>query len=250
MTFDGATSVTVQNNKTVKSSKIKANSVFGTEMKAYFDTLGLDYTWVVSYSISSCKGATAAFEALGDYGIKPALHAPKGGVLEGFTQESGSFGEKDSLAAYGNNDEIYTAFKGFQGSGTVSNVKATFTYADKANPTEMYVSPIALTEYKAGEKVMLTVIYSEPINSISGTPTLSLSSKLKSYFKNPTYVNNGSGTNALVFEVTVKDGVTIDATTAQKINEYLAFPENNNASSGFSGNIGTVSATVKDIKGN
>ena len=121
---------------------------------------------------------------------------------------------------------------------------------DKSEPEKQYVAPIALTEYKAGDKVMLTVIYDEAIDRISGTPSLNISSsKIGQYFKDPTYIKNGSGTNAIVFEVTVKDGVTISADTAMEINKYLAYKESNIGGT-FGSNIGTMSATVWDILGN
>ena len=128
------------------------------------------------------------------------------------------------------------------------NLKFYTKKLDRAEPAKQYVAPIALTDYKAGDEVMLTVIYNEAINKISGTPSLSLSSKLSPYFESPTYVNNGTGTNAIVFKVKVK--ADFNANTAQLINEYLAFPESSYKSNGFSGNIGSVSAAVWDILGN
>ena len=119
---------------------------------------------------------------------------------------------------------------------------------DNTSPTQQGVAPIALTGYNKGEDVMLTVIYNETINSISESITLTLSSKLSPYFESPTYVDNGTGTNAIVFKVKAKKNITAD--DAQKINEYLVFIDNENKGAGFAGNIGTVSATVKDIKGN
>ena len=107
---------------------------------------------------------------------------------------------------------------------------------------------MATTAYKKGDTACITVIYSEPINSISGTPKLTLSSKLSPYFENPTYVNNGTGTNSLVFKVTAKKDITADE-IQNVINLYLAFPVSG-VGGDFSSNIGTVSATVKDILGN
>ena len=76
---------------------------------------------------------------------------------------------------------------------------------------------------------------------------MTLSSKLTPYFSGATYVNNGTGTNSLVFKLTVKKDFTADE--AMKLNEYLCFSLSGQ-SGGFSGNIGTLSATVKDILGN
>lgn len=107
---------------------------------------------------------------------------------------------------------------------------------DNDDPDALNAAPIALTEYAQGEAVYITVIFDEPINSISGTPSLSLSSKLTPYFNSASYVNNGSGTNALVFKVTAKKAIS--ASDAMKINEYLT---------GSLSNVGTISASVKDV---
>ena len=235
----------MQNKRKAETEKIYANSVFGTEKKAYFDALGLDYRWVVSYSLSSFSPNHVG-EMTGNYGIKPTLCAAKGGVYGGYTRESGSFDEVGSL---GSNDEIYAYFVGFQCSGTVSNVNATFTYSDTAGPKVMYVAPLALTDYKKGDEIMLTVIYSEPINDIGGSKKLTLSSRLSTYFESPVYVDNGSGTNAIVFKVKAKQDISAD-TVQNVINQYLAFPESNYKNDGFGTNIGTLSITVKDILGN
>ena len=94
----------------------------------------------------------------------------------------------------------------------------------------------------------ITVIYSEPINTISGTTKLTLSSKLSPYFESPTYVNNGTGTNALVFQVKAKKDISADE-IQNIINLYLAFPVSGVGGT-FTDNVGTISATVKDILGN
>ena len=86
------------------------------------------------------------------------------------------------------------------------------------------------------------------INSISGTPSLSLSSKLSTYFESPTYVNNGAGTNALVFRVKAKKDISADE-IQNTVNLYLAYPVSGVGGT-FSSNIGTLSATVRDILGN
>ena len=111
-----------------------------------------------------------------------------------------------------------------------------------------YAAPLSTTAYKQGDTVYITVFYNEPINSISGTPKLTLSSKLSPYFQNPTYVDNGTGTNALVFQVKAKKDISADE-IQNIINLYLAFPVSG-VGGDFSSNIGTVSATVKDILGN
>ena len=120
---------------------------------------------------------------------------------------------------------------------------------DKKAPEVLHAAPLAITPYKAGDKAYITVIYSEPINFISDTPKLSLSSRMKTYFKDPTCVSSGIGTNAMVFEVTAAKGITADE--IMDINEYLVFPESKNyKNDGFGTNIGTLTATVKDYCGN
>lgn len=128
------------------------------------------------------------------------------------------------------------------------NLKLHVKIHDKTKPAAQYAAPLATTAYKKGDTAYITVIYSEPINSISGTPSLTLSGKLSAYFENPTYVNNGTGTNALVFKVTAKKDISADE-IQNVINLYLAFPVSGVGGS-FSDNIGTLSATVKDILGN
>ena len=119
---------------------------------------------------------------------------------------------------------------------------------DDSKPVAQYAAPMATTAYKKGDYAYISVIYNEPINSISGTPTLTLSSKLSEYFESPTYVNNGTGTNTLVFKVKAKKDISADE-IQNVINLYLAFPVSG-VGGNFSTNIGTVSATVKDILGN
>ena len=77
---------------------------------------------------------------------------------------------------------------------------------------------------------------------------MTLSATLSPYFENPTYVNNGTGTNALVFKVKAKKDITANE-IQDVINLYLAFPVSG-VGGDFGSNIGTVSATVKDILGN
>ena len=119
---------------------------------------------------------------------------------------------------------------------------------DKSKPALQYAAPLATTAYKQGDTAYITVIYSEPINTISGTPKLTLSSKLSPYFESPTYVNNGTGTNALVFQVKAKKDISADE-IQNIINLYLAFPVSGVGGT-FTDNVGTLSATVKDILGN
>ena len=129
------------------------------------------------------------------------------------------------------------------------NLKFEYKMHDKSKPAVQYAAPLATTAYKKGDTAYITIIYNEPINSISGTPTLSLaSSTLGKYFQNPTYVSNGTGTNALVFKVTAKKDITADE-IQNTVNRYLAFPVSGIGGT-FASNIGTVTATVKDILGN
>ncbi|MBR7132315.1 MAG: InlB B-repeat-containing protein [Clostridia bacterium] len=115
---------------------------------------------------------------------------------------------------------------------------------DYNEPKARNVSPLALTSYAKDEAVVLTVIYNEPINSISGTPSLTLSSKLKQYFRNPSYIDNGTGTNTISFTCYATKDLTAD--DIMKINEYLVYNESSVGGS-FASNIGTLSAYVYDI---
>ena len=128
------------------------------------------------------------------------------------------------------------------------NLKIVARLHDESKPAVQYAAPMATTAYQKGDTAYITVIYNETINSISGTPTLTLSSKLSPYFESPTYVNNGTGTNTLVFKVKAKKDISADE-IQNTINTYLAFPVSG-VGGNFSSNIGTVSATVKDILGN
>ena len=129
------------------------------------------------------------------------------------------------------------------------NLKFEYKMHDKTKPALQHAAPLATTAYKKGETAYITIFYSEPLNSISGTPTLSLaSSTLGKYFQSPTYVSNGTGTNALVFKVTAKKDITADE-IQNTVNHYLAFPVSG-IGGDFASNIGTVTATVKDILGN
>ena len=167
-------------------------------------------------------------------------------------------GEQQFTASAGENttpERVVTAdtvvkirfYNASQYGQTVDILSYTVSRTDAAAPSAMYVAPLALTNYQKGDEIYLTVIYSEPIDSISGTPTLSLSSTLGQYFEDATYVDNGAGTNALVFKVKAKTDLTADDMLT--VNEYLVFTESNKTG-GFSNNIGTISATVKDILGN
>ena len=134
------------------------------------------------------------------------------------------------------------------------NLKVRLRVYDYDEPVKTNVAPLALTEYAKGETVYLTVVYNEPINSVTTTSpklefrykaaTTYYDSALAAYFENATYVDNGAGTNALVFKCTTKKALTAD--DVMKINTYLAFNESSVGGT-FGKNIGTVTATVKDI---
>lgn len=128
------------------------------------------------------------------------------------------------------------------------NLKFEYKMHDKSKPAVQYAAPLATTAFKKGDTAFITVFYNEPLNSISGTPKLTLSSKLSPYFESPTYVNNGTGTNALVFQVKAKKDISADE-IQNIINLYLAFPVSGVGGT-FTDNVGTLSATVKDILGN
>ena len=126
--------------------------------------------------------------------------------------------------------------------GIVNNIQIHVRLHDAYKPVVYSAAPLALTEYKAGEKAYITIYYDEPLKSISGEPKLKLNlDYLGKYFQNPVYVDHGAGTNALVFEVTAKNKITVDD-VLNKINVYLV---STNATK-----VGTVTATVSDYCNN
>lgn len=127
------------------------------------------------------------------------------------------------------------------------NLKVYTRLHDASAPVVQYAAPLATTPYQKGDKAYITVIYNEPIKTITGTPTLTLKGEIAKYFGSAKYVSNAAGTNALVFEVTALKDIT--ATEIQnKVNLYLVFPESTGGT--FSSKIGTLSATVADYCGN
>ena len=128
------------------------------------------------------------------------------------------------------------------------NLYAYYKVIDTDWPRAQYVAPLALTDYKVGDEVMLTIIFNEPIARITGsTPKLALSTEMSKYFENPVYVDNGTGVNALVFKVTVKQELSTDL-VQNTINKTLTFPLNTGGS--FSSKVGSLSATLWDILDN
>ena len=121
------------------------------------------------------------------------------------------------------------------------NIKMHAVVIDTEAPKVQCAAPLATTAYKAGEKAYITVIYNEPINFISGTPTLKLLSELTPYFKQDAkYVDAGAGTNALVFEVEAVKDITADE-IQDIINGYLV--------GDFTSNV-ALTASVTDYCGN
>ena len=115
---------------------------------------------------------------------------------------------------------------------------------DKKAPAQQYVAPLGLTPYRAGEDVMLTVIFDEVINMVDGTPTLDLSSgELSTYLRNAEYVDNGTGTNTLVFKAKAVRDLTAD--DVANINRILCFKEN--GSGYFYNKIGKMTAVIRDL---
>ena len=93
---------------------------------------------------------------------------------------------------------------------------------------------------------MLTVIFDEPIHTITGTPTLDLSvGELGAYLSNAEYVDAGTGTNTLIFKATANRDLTAD--DVQELNKLLLFKENGGGT--FAAKIGKIIATVADYKG-
>ena len=110
--------------------------------------------------------------------------------------------------------------------GTTSHY---YTAIDERAPQQVGVANLALTKYKAGEQITITVIYDEEINSISNAAL----GKIEGLpISNAVYVA-GKGTNALTFTATVDS-------------DFEVTPDVNNAIK----NLKPVTGTVKDIMGN
>ena len=101
---------------------------------------------------------------------------------------------------------------------------------DDTAPYQIGMAPLALTQYKAGEQISLTVVYSEIISSTSG-----IGFKIPSALpiKDVKFVG-GAYTNALTFTATV----TKDFEVTPNLNNTLV------------NNTKPVTGTVKDVAGN
>ena len=119
----------------------------------------------------------------------------------------------------------------------VSEMVGSVSPRDTAKPVQQGLAPMALTEYKAGDKITFTVIYNEVVNSASGL-SFKLPSALNGKVSNITY-QGGAGTNALVFTGTVTSDFRFDTSNNSTIN--------NEAIVNYTS---AVSGTVKDILGN
>ena len=108
---------------------------------------------------------------------------------------------------------------------------------DTAKPVQQGLAPMALTEYKTGDKITFTVIYNEVVSSASGL-SFNLPSALSGKVSNVTY-QGGAGTNALVF--------TGDVTSDFKFDTSNNSTVNNEAIVNYKS---AVSGTVKDFLGN
>ena len=110
------------------------------------------------------------------------------------------------------------------------NLNVYFKVMDNLRPGQVGMAPLALTQYKAGEQITLTVLYNEVINSASNVK-FTIPSCLP--IKDVTYTGN-TGTNALTFTATV----TSDFEVTPDINNILV------------NQTKPVSGTVKDLCGN
>lgn len=79
-------------------------------------------------------------------------------------------------------------------------------------PGVQMVSPLAATAYAAGDEIMITVVFDQVIASVdttNGAPVLDLSElEIGAYFEDFEYVDDGTGTNTLVFRTTAKKDIT------------------------------------------
>ena len=100
---------------------------------------------------------------------------------------------------------------------------------DSRAPQQVGVASLALTQYKAGDKISITVYYDEVVAAGSN---LNLSMIAGMPISNVTF-DGGLGTNALTFTATVDS-------------DFEVTPDLNNAIK----NLKPVTGTVKDIAGN
>lgn len=237
---DGSTSVETpyySAQYTVHTNKIKLATAFTSVFNNYCNNVGnITYGYTFSANVVSCDAIGLGELFFYDENTDDYKSVKKAGVV--------TFDEK----IVSSNIETGMKIRSRSIEATIQDLKITVRRVDTAKPTVKSAAPMATTAYKKGDEAYISIIYNEPINSISGTPSLTLSSKLSPYFESPTYVNNGTGTNTLVFKVKAKKDISADE-IQNVINLYLAFPVSG-VGGDFSSNIGTVSATVKDILGN
>jgi len=221
----------------VYTNKIRLATAFTSVFNNYCNNVGnITYGYTFSANVVSCNTIGLGKLSFYDENTDDNKSVRKAGVV--------TFDEK----IVSSNIETGMKIKFNDTKATIQDPKITVRRVDTAKPVVKSAAPLATTAYKKGDEAYISIIYNEPINSISGTPTLTLSSKLSPYFESPTYVNNGTGTNTLVFKVKAKKDISADE-IQNVINLYLAFPVSG-VGGDFSSNIGTVSATVKDILGN
>lgn len=228
------------------------STLFTPEQRAYASGIGCSYRYQVTVN-STIEGSDNPF--IGSLGYLWARIYENGtyadlklidGDIPTFTF--------DERAASGGVQITVEVENGSLDRFKINNITLSARIADAITPAVKSAAPLATTAYAKGDKAYITVIYNEPINYIDTSsadklPKLTLaSSTLGKYFENAKYVNNGTGTNALVFEVTAKKAITAQE-IQDVVNRYLTFPVSNVGGT-FSSNIGTLSASVKDILGN
>jgi len=242
---DGSTSVTfnTNNSKTVSTNKARLATAFSSVFNNYCNNVGgMTYGYTLSAKVSSFEDKL--FAGMGEL-LFSDLYQPDS-TTQRTTETVGVVTFDERIVT--SNIETGMGIGAMMCKATVQDPKITVRRVDTAKPTVKSAAPLATTAYKKGDEAYISIIYNEPINSISGTPTLALSSKLSPYFESPTCVNNGTGTNSLVFKVKAKKDISADE-IQNVINLYLAFPVSG-VGGDFKSNIGTVTATVKDILGN
>lgn len=242
---DGSASVTFNTNYTedVSTNKVRLATAFSSVFNNYCNNVGgMTYGYTLSAKVSSFEDKL--FAGMGMVQVYDS-YQPSDATRQ-TRQTVGVVNLKERIVT--SNIETGMGIVASMCKATVQDPKITVRRVDTAKPTVKSAAPLATTAYKKGDEAYISIIYNEPINSISGTPSFTLSSKLSAYFESPTYVNNGTGTNTLVFKAKAKKDISADE-IQNVINLYLAFPVSG-VGGDFSSNIGTVSATVKDILGN
>ena len=221
-------------NSTAKSEVVTVSDRIDSAFAAYYKaSVGIYESYSISFSfeVSKYTPSTTGMQ----YGTATSSNSSH----DGYIHEDGVYTTNPNPCSAGVQKWLEVKGGKDYGFGILENLKTVVTCSDyRDGPGAKYACPLATTAYEAGDKVYITIIYTELIDTILDAKLNLSSSKLNEYFENATYVDMGAGTNALVFEATAKKYISADE-IQNKVNTYL-----------FKGDIGSLWGTrVKDILG-